>query len=301
MEYQVSYLQLTGEQFEEKVARAQEQKTECALCPRECHVNRTKERGYCQADAALKVSSFGPHFGEEKELVGRNGSGTIFFAHCNLRCVYCQNHDLSFGGQGSTITIKELAEIMLSLQNRHECSNINLVTPTHYVPQILEAVFIAAQEGLRIPLVYNCSGYEKTTTLQLLQGIIDIYMPDLKYSSLEWGQDYSDARDYFSRARTALMEMDRQVGGLETNEEGVAQRGLLVRHLVLPGGLEESKHILDFIKMELSPRTLVNVMDQYHPSHKAYIYPELNRRLSQREYEEVLRYAKMLGLRLAEK
>lgn len=299
MDYKASYLNLTRKEFEERIEAANKHLTECTLCPRECKVNRAKEKGYCQAGTELKVSSFGPHFGEERELVGRTGSGTIFFAHCNLRCVFCQNYQLSFGGEGSFCTSEDLAAIMLFIQDRYGCGNINFVTPTHYVPHILEAVYKASQMGLTIPLVYNCGGYENVETLKLLDGIFDIYMPDLKYSSEEWGRKYSGAADYFERAREALKEMDRQVGGLQLDDKGLAYRGLLVRHLVMPGGLEEAKAILDFIARELSPDTLVNLMDQYYPSYKAFNYPELNRRLTRNEFSEALAYAEDLGLRLA--
>lgn len=299
MNYRASYLNLTKEEFAERIKAARKHLAECALCPRECRVDRTEEKGYCQAGVELKVSSFGPHFGEERELVGRTGSGTIFFAHCNLRCVFCQNYQLSFGGDGSFCTSEDLASIMLLIQDRYGCGNINFVTPTHFVPQILEATYIASQNGLAIPLVYNCSGYESVATLKLLDGIIDIYMPDLKYSSEEWGRKYSGAPDYFERASEALKEMDRQVGGLQLDDHGLAYHGLLVRHLVMPGGLEEAKAILDFIARELSPDTLVNLMDQYYPSYKAFNYPELNRRLTRNEFSEALAYAEDLGLRLA--
>lgn len=189
--------------------------------------------------------------------------------------------------------------MMLIIQDQYGCTNINLVTPTHYVPQILEAVYLATGKGLRLPIVYNCGGYESVETLKLLEGIVDIYMPDLKYSSEKWGRDYSQAADYFANVRLALLEMDRQVGGLKLDDQGLAYRGLLVRHLVLPGGLEETKGVLDFIKEELTPDTLVNLMDQYYPSNRAFAYPELSRRLTEKEFSEALSYAKELGLRLA--
>ncbi|HHT36756.1 MAG: radical SAM protein [Candidatus Wallacebacter cryptica] len=300
MRYQGSYRQITTASFEKKIAAAQQHLTNCKLCPRECGVDRTTELGFCQAGAELGVSSFGPHFGEERELVGKNGSGTIFFAHCNLRCVYCQNYQLSFWGEGEVYTTEQLADMMLVIQANYKCGNINLVTPTHYVPHILEAVYIASQKGLRIPIVYNCSGYESIDTLKLLEGVVDIYMPDIKYSSEEWGRKYSQAPDYFAKAFLALKEMDRQVGGLVVEESGLAYRGLLIRHLVLPGGLEETKQVLDFIKSELSPDVLVNLMAQYYPSYKAFEYPELDRRISQKEFSEAVSYAEALGLRLAE-
>ena len=299
MVHQPGYLLLDRKELKKRVEVANRHLTECRLCPRECGTGRASGKGFCQAGAELKVSSFGPHFGEESELVGRRGSGTIFFAHCNLRCVYCQNYELSFGGEGSVCTSEQLAAMMLIIQDQYGCTNINLVTPTHYVPQILEAVYLATGKGLRLPIVYNCGGYESVETLKLLEGIVDIYMPDLKYSSEKWGRDYSQAADYFANVRLALLEMDRQVGGLKLDDQGLAYRGLLVRHLVLPGGLEETKGVLDFIKEELTPDTLVNLMDQYYPSNRAFAYPELSRRLTEKEFSEALSYAKELGLRLA--
>lgn len=299
MKHKPSYLHLTKQDFAARIASAKEHLTNCTLCPRECRADRTRTRGYCQAGAKLKVSSFGPHFGEERELVGRKGSGTIFFAHCNLRCVYCQNYQLSFGGEGEPCTSEQLAAMMLLLQDHYGCANINLVTPTHYVPQIIEAVYTASQKGLRLPIVYNCGGYESVGTFKLLEGIVDIYMPDLKYGSEKMARDYSQASDYFARASEALVEMDRQVGPLELDEYGLAYKGLLIRHLVLPGGLEETKRVLDFIKAELSPGVLVNLMDQYFPCHKAFRFPELNRRVSRSEFLEALRHAQELELRLA--
>ncbi|MGI6160372.1 MAG: radical SAM protein [Limnochordia bacterium] len=298
MDYSASYLQLSRTEFEARIGEAEEQLRSCHLCPRECGADRASEKGFCQAGSTLVVSSFGPHMGEESVLAGRTGSGTIFFGHCNLRCVYCQNYQLSILGSGSPVTSEQLASMMLIIQDRYKCPNINLVTPTHYVPQILQAVYTAAQRGLRLPLVYNCGGYESAATLQLLDGVVDIYMPDLKYASPERGLLYSQAEDYFVRARLALLEMDRQVGGLQLDAQGVAQRGLLVRHLVLPGGLEDTKKVLDFIAGELSPDCMVNLMDQYYPCYQADRFPELKRRLSAREYDQARQYAQGLGLRL---
>jgi putative pyruvate formate lyase activating enzyme len=246
------------------------------------------------------VSSYGPHFGEEAPLVGHKGSGTIFFGYCNMRCVFCQNCELSFGGEGEIITNEELAEMMLKLQNYYRCHNINFVTPTHFVPNILEALLLAAEKGLALPLVYNCGGYERLETLAMLDGIIDIYMPDFKYHLAERGQKYSQAKDYPDRVKMALKEMDRQVGGLKLDAEGIAYRGMIIRHLVMPGGLEDTKEVLRFIKEELSPDCLVNLMDQYYPSHQAHQYQEISRRLTRKEFQEALQLAEKLGLRLAE-
>ena len=299
MDVQPSYIKLLQEgDLLPKVEEAQEHITCCSLCPHECGIDRREKKGFCQAGDMVIVASFGPHLGEENVLVGRNGSGTIFFGHCNLRCVFCQNSELSFGGEGHLVSNEELVDIMLALQNDYKCHNINLVTPTHFVPNILEALYSAAQQGLRLPIVYNCGGYEKIETLRILDGVIDIYMPDLKYAAAKRGQRYSQVIDYPSRARLALKEMDRQVGGLKV-DRGIAYRGLLIRHLVLPGGLEDTKEVLDFIKRQLSPDCLVNLMSQYYPSHQASKYPEINERVSAHEYGEALRYARELGLRLA--
>ncbi len=280
----------------ERVKKAQEQLMECHLCPHECGVNRSIGVGICRATDKAKVSSYGPHFGEESVLVGEKGSGTIFFSHCNLRCVFCQNHNISQSGTGTEITNEKLADIMLLLQNYYHCHNINLVTPTHYTAQILAALEMAVNKGLNLPLVYNCGGYEKVEILQLLDGIVDIYMPDFKYFSSEASKRYSDAEDYPHKAMEALKEMDCQGGALELDEAGLARRGLLVRHLMLPGGLPDTKKILRFIKNELSDGVLVNLMSQYYPAHKAHAYSELRTKLSLKEYREAYTFAQKLDL-----
>jgi len=297
--HQPGYLLLDRKELKERVEVANRHLTECRLCPRECGTGRASGKGFCQAGAELKVSSFGPHFGEEKVLVGKFGSGTIFFAFCNMSCIFCQNHELSFGGRGKAVSDEDLASYMLKLQNDYRCHNINLVTPTHFVPNIIKALSLAAKKGLRLPLVYNCGGYEELDTLALLNGLIDIYMPDFKYNLPEWGQQYSKIKNYPQKAQIALQEMDKQVGGLKVDEQGAAFRGLIIRHLILPGGLENTKKVLDFIKEKLSPDCLVNLMDQYYPAHQAFRYPELSRRLTGREYAEAYRYAQKLGIRLA--
>ena len=281
-----------------KINKAKEHLTECRLCPHECGVDRTEQSGFCRAGDKAVVASYGSHFGEEAPLVGRNGSGTIFFGYCNMRCVFCQNYELSHGGEGEAVTNEELAQIMLILQNNYKCHNINLVTPTHFVPNILEALYIAVQKGFNLPIVYNCGGYESIETLKLLDGIVDIYMPDFKYHTDERGIKYFRVRDYPKYVKNALKEMDRQVGGLKVDDMGVACRGLLIRHLVMPGGLEDTSEILKFIKEELAPDCLVNLMDQYRPHYHAYKYKEIARRLTMQEYREALVYAKKLGLRL---
>lgn len=272
---------------------------ECGLCPHGCGINRKEQTGFCRAHDKAVVSSYGPHFGEESVLVGMRGSGTIFFGYCNLGCVFCQNWELSHGGEGKAITNEELANIMLLIQNHYKCHNINLVTPTHFVPNILEALHIAAHKGLKLPMVYNCGGYEKIETLQMLNGVIDIYMPDFKYLSAERGQKYSKVKDYPEKVKQALKEMDRQVGGLKTDENGIAYRGLIIRHLVMPGSLQDTKDILAFIKEELSPDCLVNLMSQYRPAYRAFEYEEISRAPGMREFKEAYLFAKHLGLRLA--
>jgi putative pyruvate formate lyase activating enzyme len=269
---------------------------DCTLCPRRCHANRLQgEIGKCRSTAEVIISSAGPHFGEEPELVGLGGSGTIFFTNCNLWCLFCQNYEISHLKMGTPISIEELAKRMLYLQSRG-CHNINLVTPTHFVPQIVEALCLAAERGLQIPLVYNCGGYESVETLRRLDGIIDIYMPDVKYSNDGHARRYSGVKDYWEYMRPAVKEMHRQVGELKVNRWGIAERGLLIRHLVLPNDLAGSEAILRFIAEEISPDSYVNIMDQYHPAFKAHLLPELARRVSIIEYHRVIQLARELGL-----
>lgn len=270
----------------------------CTICPRKCGVNRLKgELGYCQTGKEAIVSSYGPHFGEEPELVGTNGSGTIFFSFCNLNCIFCQNYDISQLGCGRNVTTNELAEIMLKLQ-KMGCHNINLVSPTHIVPQFLQALSIGRDKGLHLPIVYNSGGYDDVETLMLLEGVIDIYMPDAKYGSNEMGEKYSNVISYWEINKLALKEMHRQVGDLIVDKNGIAQRGLLVRHLVLPNRIANSFEVLKFIAEEISINTYVNIMEQYRPCYKANRYPELARRINEKEYFEVVDYAKKLGLRV---
>jgi len=294
-----SYVKLLkNHQLEQRVLKAKEHLIKCNLCPHLCGVNRLEKLGFCQAPDKAVIASYGPHYGEEPPLVGYNGSGTIFFGYCNMHCVFCQNYELSFGGEGQIITNETLAEIMLLLQNHYRCHNINLVTPTHFVPNILDAVFMAAQKGLSLPLVYNCGGYENLETLALLDGVVDIYMPDFKYHLAERGSRYSKVKDYPEKVKLALKEMDHQVGGLKVNKDGIAYQGLIIRHLMMPGGLEDSKEILKYIKQELSPDCAVNLMDQYYPAHQASKYSEISQRLSKQEYKEALTFAQRLGLNL---
>ena len=267
----------------------------CRLCARNCKVNRLKgEKGYCQSGKELVVSSFGPHPGEEPELVGRNGSGTIFLTNCNLLCIYCQNYEISRQGKGWIKDEAEVANHMLQLQNAG-CHNINLVTPTHFAPQLVKSIGIAASRGLYLPIVWNCGGYENVETVRLLDGIVDIYMPDIKYGTGEPAKKYSNSPDYFENCKEAVREMHRQVGDLEVDEKGIACRGLLIRHLVLPGNLAGSQEVLNFIA-DLSRDTYLNIMDQYRPCAEANRYKELNRRPSPAEYFKVVNMARKLGL-----
>ncbi len=268
----------------------------CDLCPRACGVNRLAgELGYCRSGRYARVSSFTPHFGEEQPLVGAHGSGTIFMTGCNLRCVYCQNYDISQLGEGRVVSPEKLGEMMVCLQEGG-CHNINFVTPTHFVPQILEALVPAVELGLSVPLVYNSGGYDSVETLRLLEGIFDIYMPDAKYGSDAAAKKYSDAADYTGVMKAAIREMHRQVGPLEVDDDGVAVRGLLVRHLVLPENLAGTAEVVRFLAEEVSPETYLNVMAQYHPCFKAYSYPELSRPITLREYAEAVNLARVAGL-----
>ena len=290
-----AYLELckSGE-IETRIKELYAMLSNCELCPRRCGVNRLKgEVGFCRSSAKLKVASAHPHFGEEEVLVGTHGSGTIFLSNCNLGCVFCQNYDISHLGVGYEVSEAELAEMMLELQ-RLGCHNINFVTPTHFTPQIVAAIKIAAERGLRVPIVYNCGGYELVQTLRLLEGIIDIYMPDIKYSRSESAEKYSKARDYFEVCKSAVREMHRQVGDLVT-DEGIAVRGLLIRHLVMPNDVAGSEEILRFVA-ELSKNTYINIMFQYRPMFKAYEYEEINRTVKISEYRKVVETAVKLGL-----
>ncbi len=269
----------------------------CRLCPRNCGVNRKAgERGACRTGPGPTVSSIGPHFGEEPPLVGRHGSGTIFLTGCNLLCSYCQNYEISHLEQGEEVSAAELAALILSLQNRG-CHNINFVSPTHQVPQILAALEIAVPKGLTVPLVYNTGGYDSRETLTLLDGVFDIYLPDFKYWDGETAGKLSPgAGDYPEKSREALKEMHRQVGDLVTDEEGIAERGLLIRHLILPGGLAGTTEVMRFIATEISKESYVNIMDQYHPGGETGDFPPLDRRLTAREYGEAIEAARREGL-----
>jgi putative pyruvate formate lyase activating enzyme len=267
----------------------------CILCPRRCEVNRIKgERGFCGAGKEAKVSSAFPHFGEEACLVGRNGSGTIFFSHCNLKCVFCQNYEISHLAEGREVGKEELAGYMIELQ-KSGCHNINLVTPTHFVPQIIEGLKVAIEDGLKLPLVYNCGGYESEEVIEILDGVVDIYMPDAKFSSSEAAKKLSDAPDYFPNLKKVLKLMHKQVGDLEI-VDGIAKRGLLIRHLVMPNGHAGTEEIMKFISEELSRDTYVNIMNQYRPCGEANNYPEIDRPITADEYLEAVRIAHSFGL-----
>ncbi|GBE00336.1 radical SAM superfamily protein [bacterium BMS3Abin07] len=283
--------------IDEKIRQADEILTGCTLCPRRCGVNRKAgEHGFCRTADKLIVSSWGPHFGEERPLVGRGGSGTIFFTNCNLGCFFCQNYPVSHLSDGSEMSEDKLASVMIDLQNMG-CENINLVTPTHQVPMILKALKIAFNCGLRLPVVYNSGGYESVDTLKILQGVVDIFMPDFKYANPRVSEKYSLAKDYPDIAKAALKEMHRQVSDLLMNERGVAVRGLLVRHLVMPQGIAGTEEVVRFIAEEISVNTYLNIMDQYHPCYKAFEYPEISRRISEREYKDAINYALKAGIK----
>jgi len=269
---------------------------ECCLCPRHCGVNRlVGESGKCRTASQAMVSSYGPHFGEEAPLVGRHGSGTIFFTYCNLRCIFCQNYPISQLGEGNAVDREELARMMLSLQAKG-CHNINLVSPTHVVPYILEALELAVSDGLSLPLVYNSGGYDSVATLKLLDGVVDIYMPDMKYSDERNAERLSGIKNYPQVNRAAVREMHRQVGDLQIDEHGVAQHGLLVRHLVLPNRLAGTEKVVRFLAQKVSTNTYLNIMAQYHSCYKAFDIPQLARPVNRQEFSEAIDLAHQQGL-----
>ncbi len=292
-----SYLKLyeTGE-LRERVERAREMSRRCVLCPRACLANRLEgEVGECGVGRFALLSSYGPHFGEEDVLRGWRGSGTVFFAGCNMRCVYCQNYEISQLRFGREVGPEGLAQVFLEVQAMG-CHNLNLVTPSHVVWQILEALLIAVERGFRLPIVYNTSSYDSLQSLRLLDGVVDIYMPDLKYSDSRTALKYSGVKGYWEVARKAVKEMYRQVGDLVLDENGLAKRGVLIRHLVLPNDVAGSKRVMEFIAKELSKDAWVNVMAQYYPTYRAWEYPEIARRITLKEYYEVVEYARSLGI-----
>lgn len=296
-DFKPAYLEaLAAGELSQKAEKAAALLEDCTLCPRQCHVNRTAgETGTCNTGKNAQVSSIHAHFGEEAPLVGTHGSGTIFFTGCNLMCNFCQNWDISHEGYGEAVSDGELGEMMLALQ-KSGCHNINFVTPSHVVPQILSAVEKAAQKGLNLPLVYNSSGYDRAETLAMIDGIIDIYMPDFKFWDENTAEMTCDARDYPETARTALAEMHRQVGDLVISKDGLAHRGLLVRHLVMPEDIAGTRQIMRFIARRISKNTYVNVMSQYRPAGRAGNVPELSRPLSVSEYRQAVAAAREEGI-----
>ena len=294
--FEPAYLALyrSGE-LRRRVAQAREHLHACDFCGHACGVDRFRQVGQCRTGVQAVVSSFGPHFGEEAPLRGTGGSGTIFFAWCNLRCQYCQNYDISQLGQGQTVEAETLAGMMLSLQERG-CHNINLVSPTHVTVPILEALLIAVESGLRLPLVWNTGGYDAMPALRLLDGIVDIYMPDMKYADSQIARRYSQVDNYPQVNQAAVREMHRQVGDLVMDRRGIAMRGLLVRHLVLPAGLAGSDKIAAFLATEISKDTYINVMDQYRPCYRAHQLPPLDRPITPEEYAQALSAARQAGL-----
>ncbi len=270
---------------------------DCRLCPRECRVNRLEgETGFCKATYQLKVASYSPHFGEERPLVWVGGSGTIFLSHCNLGCIFCQNWDISHGGAGTECAIEDLADMMLQLQDR-TVSNINVVTPTHFSPHVVLALDQAASRGLRLPLVYNTCGWERLPILKLLDGVADIYLADFKYMDADQAALYSsDAETYPEVTRSALLEMNRQVGVAQPEKNGIIYRGLMIRHLVMPNNVSGSMAAMEWIAGHLPATTFVNIMVQYRPAYRAHLFPEIDHSVSMDAYLEVVTGARKCGL-----
>jgi putative pyruvate formate lyase activating enzyme len=296
--FQPAYLKLyeTG-LFKPRIEAAQAELTCCQLCPRKCGADRTNSEslGICKTGLLARVSSYHQHFGEEAPLVGRKGSGTVFFTYCNLLCNFCQNFDISHEGVGEEVAHSQLAAMMIALQ-KAGCHNINFVTPSHVIPQILAALEIAIEAGLSIPLVYNTSAYDRVETLQLLEDVFDIFMPDFKFWDVKVAETTCRAIDYRQVAKKAIREMHRQVGDLLLDEDGIAQRGLLIRHLVLPNGLAGTREIMRFIGQYISPNSYVNVMSQYRPCGRAHEISGLSRALSDDEYRQAVKEAEQEGI-----
>ncbi len=292
-----AYLSINEEEFEKRIEDAEQILQSCKLCPHRCGVNRILgDKGLCRSTTLAAVSSYNAHFGEEPPISGTRGSGTIFFTNCTLRCVFCQNYSISQLGNGNSITVSRLSGMMLDLQKRG-CHNINLVTPTHFVPQIIAAIGQSKKSGLSIPIVYNTSGYESLNTLRLLDGIIDIYMPDAKYADNTIAQKYSGAKDYSDVLKDALREMYRQVGDLKIDRNGVAVSGLLIRHLILPENLAGTDRILPWIAKNISQKTYISLMSQYFPAFQAIDYPQLSRPITRKEYREAKLIMEQCGLK----
>lgn len=267
----------------------------CEICPRKCKVNRNNgELGYCKASNKMKIGGYHLHMWEEPIITGKYGSGTIFFSYCNLRCAYCQNYDLSFNSVGEYITIERLSDIMLELQEM-QAENVNLVTPTHYIPLIKNSIVLAKEKGLKIPIVYNTSGYESVESLKTLEELIDIYLPDFKYYDNSLGK-YSSVADYFNIASLALKEMYRQVGKPKYNKKGMLKKGVIVRHLVLPNNYQDSKKIINYLYQEYKDNIILSIMNQYTIT-KITKYPELNQKVDPKEYDNLIDYAYNLGIR----
>ncbi len=291
-----AYLTLPVGEMARRAEAARAALADCVLCPWHCHVDRLAgRRGVCRTGADAVVAAYHPHHGEEAPLRGTRGSGTIFFAWCNLRCAFCQNWEISQAGEGKAVTAEGLAEMMLRLQRRG-CHNINLVSPSHVIAQILQAVALAAEAGLRLPLVYNTAGYDDADALRLLNGVVDIYMPDMKYADPDVARRLSRVKDYPRRNQEAVLEMQRQVGDLVIGEDGLARRGLLVRHLILPDGLAGTRQIAHFLATRVSRNTYINLMDQYHPDYQADRYPPLDRRPTRAEVRAAYEDARAEGL-----
>lgn len=269
---------------------------DCTLCPRECHVNReNKKRGYCGMDSRIYAARAALHMWEEPCISGEKGSGAVFFSGCGLRCIFCQNREIAIGKDGKEISVEKLGEIFLNLE-KQGAANINLVTGAHYVPQIREALSIAKEKGLSVPVVYNSSGYEKVETLKLLEGYVDVYLPDFKYMEASLAEAFSNAPDYPERAKEAVEEMVRQTGNCVFNEEGYIEKGTIVRHLILPGHTVNSKKVLDYLHNTYGNKIFISIMNQYTPVYEQKVYKELNRKVTEREYKKVLDHALEIGV-----
>ncbi len=289
---------ITKDELELRIDAAYKLLEACRVCPRECGVNRLEDSrlGFCRSGLNPVISSVSPHHGEEPPLSGTKGSGTIFFTNCNLRCVYCQNYPISQLGNGAERSPGELACQMIWLQEQG-CHNVNLVTPTHFVPQFLKALGLARERGFNLPIVYNTSGYDSVETLRLLDGVVDIYLPDMRYGDNKAAMQYSVAPHYVEVNRAAVKEMYRQVGNLVMDDQGIAKRGLLIRHLVLPGGISGTESVMKFLAEEISKDVAISLMSQYFPAFKCAEHPEINRRITEKEYDEAYDIKMKYGLK----
>lgn len=294
--FKPAYLHMPIQELQRRAQQAEEILADCTVCAQHCRVNRLQgNRGFCWVTREAVVASFGSHFGEEQVLVGQKGSGTIFFSYCNMSCQFCQNCEISHHGEGREVTADELSEIMLMLQHTG-CHNVNLVSPSHVVPQILKGLTLAVEKGLSLPLVYNTGCYDELQTIKLLDGIVDIYMPDVKFSDDHKGEKYASAPRYFSVAKEVIKEMHRQVGDLQMNKENIAERGLLLRHLVMPNNISGSELVMEFIANEISIDTFINIMDQYYPANETRKFPEIDRPINRQEHHFAVQKAKEAGL-----